>query len=154
MFKNTYSKEHMQMTSSGVSMIMYRQFEVKNLHKLATLKAFFVTNFLSRTDSNNFLKVNVWWVLFSLFLFCHVLTLKKLGGGRGINLTPLPVIFPKIRVKSWFFVTYNIIISHIFAENFIEMPQVVQKIWRFSPSILTIFIVFFRFFDNTLLQRD
>ena len=40
-------------------MIMY-QFEVKNLHKLAILKAFFVTNFLSRTDSNNFLNVNVW----------------------------------------------------------------------------------------------
>ena len=59
MFKNAYSKEHMQTTSSGVSMIMY-QFEVKNLHKLAILKAFFVTNFLSRTDSNNFLNVNVW----------------------------------------------------------------------------------------------
>ena len=25
------------------------------------------------------------------------------------------------------------IISHIFPENFIEIPQIVQKIWRFSP---------------------
>ena len=33
--------------------------------------------------------------------------------------------------KSWFFVTFNIniIMSHILPENFIEIPQVVQKIW-------------------------
>ena len=34
----------------------------------------------------------------------------------------------KERVKPWFFVTFNIIISHIFPENLIEIPQVVQKI--------------------------
>ena len=28
-------------------------------------------------------------------------------------------------VKPWFFVTFNIIISHIFPENFIEILQVV-----------------------------
>ena len=33
-----------------------------------------------------------------------------------------------------FFVTFNIIIRHIFPENFIEIPQVVQKIWRISLS--------------------
>ena len=32
------------------------------------------------------------------------------------------------RVKPWFFVTFNIIISYIFPENVIEIPQVVQKI--------------------------
>ena len=32
------------------------------------------------------------------------------------------------RVKHWLFVTINIIISFIFTENFIENPQVVQKI--------------------------
>ena len=38
---------------------------------------------------------------------------------------------------------FNIIISHIFPENAInKIPQVVQKIWRFSPSVLTLFIYF------------
>ena len=32
------------------------------------------------------------------------------------------------RVKLRFSVNFNIIISHIFPENFIEIPQVVQKI--------------------------
>ena len=32
------------------------------------------------------------------------------------------------RVEPWFFVTFNIILKHIFPENFIEFPQVVQKI--------------------------
>ena len=56
-------------------------------------------------------------------------------GKKGISLL-------EIRWKLWFFVTFNIIINHIFPENFIEIPQVVQKVWRFSPSILTIFINF------------
>ena len=38
--------------------------------------------------------------------------------------------------------TLNIIISHIFPENFIEIPQVVQKIWRIFLSILAISINF------------
>ena len=40
------------------------------------------------------------------------------------------------RVKTCFFVTFNIIIIHIFPENLIEIPQGVQKISRFSPSII------------------
>ena len=63
------------------------------------------------------------------------LTLKRLGEEKGVNLTP-PVVFPKM------FVTFNIIISHVFPENFIEIPLVVKKIWRFFPSILTTFIDF------------
>ena len=51
----------------------------------------------------------------------------------------------KERVKLWFFVTFHIIMNHIFSENFIEIPQVVQKLWRFSPSILAIFINFHQF---------
>ena len=46
------------------------------------------------------------------------------------------------RVKPWLFLTFNIIISHIFPENFIEIILAVQRIWRFSPSILNIFINF------------
>ena len=34
----------------------------------------------------------------------------------------------KERVKPWSFVTFNIILKHIFPESFIEFPQVVQKI--------------------------
>ena len=62
-------------------------------------------------------------------------------------LTPSPLrffrnVFSRERLKLWFFVTFNIIIGYIFPENFIEIPQVVQKIWRFSPSMLTVFINF------------
>ena len=71
------------------------------------------------------------------------LTLKRLG----VNLTPTPFgfsksVFSRERVKPWFFVAFNIIKDHIFPENFIEIRQVVQKIWRFSPSIFTILINF------------
>ena len=34
----------------------------------------------------------------------------------------------RVRVKPWFFMTFNNFISHIFSENYIEIPQVVQKI--------------------------
>ena len=47
-----------------------------------------------------------------------------------VNLIPPPCGFSKAafsreRVKPWFFVTFNIIIRHIFPENFIEFSQVV-----------------------------
>ena len=40
---------------------------------------------------------------------------------------------------------FNIIISQIFPENFIEISKVAKEIWRFSASILTIFINFLDF---------
>ena len=57
------------------------------------------------------------------------LTLKQLGEGQfnppcGFSKN----VSSKEKVKPCFFVTFNIIISHIFLENFIEIPQVVQKI--------------------------
>ena len=49
-----------------------------------------------------------------------------------------PLVFQKIsfkgRMKPWFFVTFNITISCIFLENFIEIPQVVQKSWKIFLS--------------------
>ena len=45
----------------------------------------------------------------------------------------------KERVKACLFVTFNIILKHIFPESFIKFPQVVQKIWRNSVSILANF---------------
>ena len=85
------------------------------------------------------------------------------GGGVEVNLTPHPhcgfskIVSSKQKVKPWFFVTFKIIIRHIFPENFIEIPQVVQKLWRISLSILAIFInfyQFFGFFNISLLQRN
>ena len=53
------------------------------------------------------------------------------GIGGGVSLTALcgfpKNVSSKERIKPWLFVTFNIIISHIFPENFIEIPQVVQK---------------------------
>ena len=75
----------------------------------------------------------------------------KAAGGEGGSLwPPNPCGFSKNvsskdGVKPWFFVTFNIFISHIFPENFIEIPQVVQKIWTISMSILAIFIDFHQF---------
>ena len=51
---------------------------------------------------------------------------------RGVKLTPTVVFCEMYLVKRvWntgFFVTFKIILKHIFPENFIEFPQVVQKI--------------------------
>ena len=52
-----------------------------------------------------------------------LLTLKRPAAGDFSKNTS-----SKERVKPWFFVTCNIITSHIFPENAIEFPQVVQKI--------------------------
>ena len=86
---------------------------------------------------------------------------KAVGGERGgVSLTPAPVVFlknvsSKERVKSWFFVTFNIIQSHIFPENFVEIPQVVQKLWRISVSISYFhqFSTIFRIFGHFLVTK-
>ena len=55
------------------------------------------------------------------------LTLKRLGEeGRG-QFDPHPCGFSKnlsskVRLKPWILVTFNIILRHIFPENFIEFP--------------------------------
>ena len=53
------------------------------------------------------------------------------GVGGQFDLLPCGFsknVSSKERVKRWFFVTFNIIIRHIFPENFIKIPQVVQKL--------------------------
>ena len=55
-------------------------------------------------------------------------------------------VFSEEMVKPCFFVTFNIIISHNFSENFIEIPQVAQNTWILSQKILAIFIDFHHFF--------
>ena len=39
-------------------------------------------------------------------------------------------------MKPCFFVTCNIIMSHIFPETFIEIPEIFQKIWRMTNQYL------------------
>ena len=86
---------------------------------------------------------------------------------RVDKIDPEPVVLWNIyllRRGEWnlgFFMIFNIIISHIFSENFIEISQVVQKLWRISLSILDIFINFHQFsgfflyfFYISLLQRN
>ena len=56
---------------------------------------------------------------------------KGEGGGGQFELPPCGFsksVSSKEREKPWFFVTFNIILRHIFPEKFIEFPQVVQKI--------------------------
>ena len=81
---------------------------------------------------------------------------KKAEGGQ---FHPPPLcdsstnVFSRYKLKPCFLVTSKIIMSHIFPENFIVIPRIVQKIRKFCPSILTIFKFFFDFFDISLLQR-
>ena len=68
----------------------------------------------------------------------------------GAQFDPSPMLFFKKkssveRVNPCFFVASNGIISHIFPENLIKLPQVFPEIGRFSPSILTIFVSFLEF---------
>ena len=66
------------------------------------------------------------------------------GGGRKVDLIP-PCGFSKkvYLLKRWsnlvFFMTFNITLRRIFPENFIEFPQVVQKILKIYLSILANF---------------
>ena len=63
-----------------------------------------------------------------------ILNIKPKNAGRGDHCDlPHPCalfknVFFREKVIPFFFVTFNNIISHIFPENFIEIPQVVQKI--------------------------
>ena len=75
----------------------------------------------------------------------------KIAGGGHCGFSKK--VFSRERVKPCFFVTLNIIISHVFPENFIEIPQVVQKIWIFSPSILTVFIDFSDFSHFVVVKK-
>ena len=68
---------------------------------------------------------------FPVLLFVYILTVKRMVGegwqfghtcGFPKNVTS------KERVKPWFFVAFNIIISYIFPKNFIVIPQVAQTI--------------------------
>ena len=50
------------------------------------------------------------------------------------------------RMKFCYFVTFNLIISQVIFENFIAISQIIQKIWRFSLSLLFILMDLFFIF--------
>ena len=62
-----------------------------------------------------------------------------------VNFTPLwsfqKCIF-STKGEALFFMTFNVFVSHIFPENFIKIPPVIQKISRSPPSIFIILIKF------------
>ena len=75
---------------------------------------------------------------------------------KALALKRLGNVSFKERVEPSFFVTFNVIISHIFSENFIKIPQVVQKLGRNSLPILSIFHRFlsiFRIFWHFLVTK-
>ena len=79
------------------------------------------------------------WIGCSKFFshyYSYISTMKKAEpwkGWEGVNLIP-PCGFSKYvsSRERWFFVTFNIIRTHIFPENFIEISQVIKKIWSNS----------------------
>ena len=85
-----------------------------------------------------------------------IVTLKRLRkerdvGDVGVNPPPavfFPIFYFLERYKDLFFVTFNVITSHIFPENFNEIPQVDRKIGLkiFFANIIY-FRQFFGFFD-------
>ena len=85
----------------------------------------------------------------------HLLNLFNPKKVRRVNLT-LPLRFFQKYVlyregeTLFSLVTFNSIISHIFSENFIEIPKVAKKIWCFLPP----FVDFSDFFYIFLLQRN
>ena len=81
------------------------------------------------------------------FMFLEANT-KMARGGQFDHPPPSlhgPCVFSKnwsSKGKPWFSVTFNVIIKHIFPENFIDIPHVIQKICRIFLSILAIVIDF------------
>lgn len=73
---------------------------------------------------------------------------------RGSQFKPPFMVFPKLYFveRGWsaeFLLTFKAFISYIVPESVIRIHQVIQKIWRFSSSFLTIFVNFLDFFTLT-----
>ena len=57
------------------------------------------------------------------------------------------------RVKPCFFLTFNIIVNHMFPESFIKDSQVIEKIFIFSFCSINYFYQFLSSFDISLLKK-
>ena len=51
-------------------------------------------------------------------------------------------VFSREKLKPWFFVTFDIIRSHAFPENFIVIIHVVQKMWTIFIDFLDFLTIF------------
>ena len=142
-----------------VDVVMWPKFDYSSIFMIEVIITQILDGFDQKTNFEGWpsLKFNNLRLVrgMALKFYCSVakgLTLKQLWGWQGGQSIWLPScglsknVSSKERVKPWFFVIFNIIMGHIFPENSIEIPQVFQKIWRISLSILAIFII-------SLLQR-
>ena len=84
---------------------------------------------------------------FPSFRFCSIYKIKNQEISKGVLLLQILTVFVTFskfvfsanRVEPCFF------LSLIFPENFIKVPHVLQKIWRFSRSILIFSSIFWLF---------
>ena len=100
---------------------------------------------------------NIHKILIGFWTIVLCLNLKQLERQFNPPCSFSKNVSSKERLKRWFFVTFNIIIGHIFPKNFIEIPQGFQKTWNISLSTLAIsiyFYQFFGFFDISLFKRN
>ena len=98
---------------------------------------------------------------FTSFLYSQYflkLTLKQLGEGQSDS---SPVVFRKVCLlkRGWnpgSFVTFNIIVSHIFPENLLKLLKSFRRYegfpWQYQPIFINLH-QFFGFFYISLLQR-
>ena len=110
-----------------------------------------VTNIASKISAFCFgviIGKSIIWVTLHVLCFFVSLNLKRLGEGRiqydttcGFSKNTSSREGGGARI----FVTFKIIIGLLFTNNFIRVPQVVQEIWSFSPSIFTILVNFLDF---------
>ena len=104
-----------------------RIFLLDNCHGLFFLIIYLKYSWVSDTKYDTSGNSNI-----SFHIAAGILTLRKLEGH------PL-WIFQKCMFQregeTMVFVTFNIIINHIFLENFIKIHNIVQKIWRISVNI-------------------
>ena len=118
----------------------------------APSKFFFIPIILKQNSFTYIFFTNGFWLL---YIFIHpniaFFTQKRLGNQFDSLCCFSKNVSSRERVKTCFFVTFDIIVSHIFPENFIEIPHVGQNICRFSLSILTFSSVFL-VFDISLLR--
>ena len=122
-------------------------------------KSFSINHNILFLQSENIIVCNLFFVLYLLIIRkkdylllenLDQLTLKQ----QGRSISPISWCFFEEFIfwregETLFFFNFNIIISQLFSENFIEISQVVQKILRVYLPILAMFIYFhqcFRFF--------
>ena len=106
------------------------------------------------------LEEKIKFLRFWSFQFCPASKIKNSEILESVLLSEILTAFRKSvfsKEKGWSLVFLLLILSHIFPENFIEVPQVVQKIWKFSCSILTfapLSRVFWHFLVTTKLMTS